>query len=149
MLGKFSEQIQINAPVSEVWNLYGTNKFPNFVVENLPHIVEKVELIEGNGGSGTLVKVSLPGNPPYKEKFVLVDDEKRVKEVEIVEGGFLDLGFNFYGIKFEVIEKDKNSSIIKIIIDFETKDIEKIQFTIGNFQALVAILKASKDYLEK
>lgn len=58
MLGKFIEQVQINAAASEVWNLYGTNEFPKFVVEKLPHIVEKVELIEGNGGAGTLVQVS-------------------------------------------------------------------------------------------
>ncbi|MCD7470443.1 hypothetical protein HAX54_010327 [Datura stramonium] len=150
MLGKFSEQIQINAPVSRVWNLYGTYQMANFLVEKFPHIVEKVELIEGNGGVGSILQVSLPGNAPYKEKYVKVDDEKKVKEVEIVEGGFLDLGFNFYGIKFEVIENDdENSSIIKLTIDFETQDVEKIHLTIGNFQALNAILKASKDYLEK
>ncbi|XP_055823336.1 norbelladine synthase-like [Solanum dulcamara] len=149
MLGKFSEHIQINVPASEVWNLYGTFKMANFLVKKLPHIVEKVELIEGNGGAGSLLKVSLPGNAPYKEKYVLVDDEKRVKEIEIVEGGFLDLGFNFYGIKFEIIENDENSSIIKLTTNFETKDVEKIHHTIGNFQALVAIMKASADYLKK
>ncbi|WMV36332.1 hypothetical protein MTR67_029717 [Solanum verrucosum] len=149
MLGKFTEQVQINAAASKVWNLYGSNEFPKFVVEKLPHIVEKVELIEGNGGAGTLVQVSLPGNPPYKEKFVLMDDEKRVKEVEIVEGGYLDLGFTFYGIKFEVIEKDENSSFIKLTIDFETKDVENIHLTIPNLQAFLAIMKASADYLEK
>ncbi|XP_059287318.1 norbelladine synthase-like [Lycium ferocissimum] len=149
MLGNFSEQIQINAPASEVWKLYGTIELANFVVEITPHIVEKVEVIEGNGGAGTVLQVSLPGNAPYKEKYVSVDDEKRVKEVEVVEGGFLDLGFTFYGVKFEVIESDENSSILKLTIDFETKDVEKIHLTIGNLQAFGVILKASADYLEK
>ncbi|XP_055824548.1 norbelladine synthase-like isoform X2 [Solanum dulcamara] len=149
MLGKFSEQIQVNAPTSEVWNLYGTFKLPNLVVEKLPHIVEKVELIERNGGAGSLLKVSLVGNAPYKEKYVLVGDEKRVKEVEIVEGGFLDLGFKFFLIKWEILENDENSSIIKLTIDFETKDVEKIHLTNGLFQVLVALMKASVDYLEK
>lgn len=80
---------------------------------------------------------------------MLVDDEKRVKEVEIVEGGYLDLGFTFYGIKFEVIENGENSSFIKLTIDFETKEVEKIPLTIGNLQAFIAIMKASADYLEK
>ncbi|CAN4084445.1 unnamed protein product [Withania somnifera] len=149
MLGKYSEEIQINAAASEVWNLYGTNEFAKFVVEKLPHIVEKAELIEGNGGCGTIVQVSLPGNAPYKEKFVLVDDEKKVKEVEIVEGGYLDVGFTFYGIKFEVIKKDDNSSFLKLTIDFETKEVDKIQLTIANLQALLVIIKASAEYLEK
>ncbi|KAK4369834.1 hypothetical protein RND71_009309 [Anisodus tanguticus] len=149
MLGKFSEQIQINASATEVWNLYGTIEFANFVVEKLPHIVEKVEVIEGNGGAGSVLQVSLPGNAPYKEKYASVDDEKRVKEIEIVEGGYLDIGFNFYRIKFEVIENDDKSSILKLTIDFETKDVEKVHLTIGNLQAFGAILKASADYLEK
>ncbi|KAM3337038.1 hypothetical protein P3S68_032738 [Capsicum galapagoense] len=79
MLGKFSEQIQINAPISVVWNLYGTLKMANFLVEKLPNIVEKVNLIEGNGRTGSVLQVNVPGNPPYKEKYVLVDDEKKVK----------------------------------------------------------------------
>lgn len=58
MLGKFIEQVQINAAASKVWNLYGTNDLPKFVVEKLPHIVEKIEVIEGNGGAGTLLQVS-------------------------------------------------------------------------------------------
>ncbi|OIT31470.1 PREDICTED: S-norcoclaurine synthase 1-like [Nicotiana attenuata] len=149
MLGKFSEQVEINASASAVWNLYSTLQFAKFVVEKLPHIVEKVELIEGNGGSGSVMLVSLPGNASYKEKFVSIDDEKRVKEVEIVEGGYLDLGFSFYGIKFEVIEKDENLSIVKMTIDFETKDAENIPLTIGNFQALVAIMKATVEYFNQ
>lgn len=93
--------------------------------------------------------LGLVGNPPYKEKFVLMDDEKRVKGVEIVEGGYLDLGFTFYGFKFEVIEKDENSSFIKLTIDFETKDVENVHLTIANLQAFIAIMKTSADYLEK
>ncbi|KAM3220939.1 hypothetical protein P3L10_020207 [Capsicum annuum] len=94
-------------------------------------------------------KSSLQGNAPYKEKFVLVDDEKRVKEIEIVEGGLLDLGFNFYKIKLEIIEKDDNPSIINFTTNFEINDVEKIHLAINNFKVFVAIVKASADYLEK
>lgn len=93
--------------------------------------------------------LGLVGNAPYKEKYVLVDDERRVKEVETIEGGLLDLGFNFYLIKWEILENDKNSSIIKLTTYFETKDVEKIHLTIGLFQVLIAIMKVCVDYLEK
>ncbi|KAM3337040.1 hypothetical protein P3S68_032740 [Capsicum galapagoense] len=138
MLGKFSEQIQINAPASEVWNLYGTIQLSKFLVEKLPQIVEKVELIEGDGGTGSVLQISLQGNAPYKEKFVLVDDEKRVKEIEIVEGGLLDLGFNFYKIKLEIIEKDDHPSIINFTTNFEINDVEKIHLAINNFKVLLS-----------
>ncbi|XP_019234106.1 PREDICTED: S-norcoclaurine synthase 2-like [Nicotiana attenuata] len=93
--------------------------------------------------------ICLPGNAPYKEKLVSIDDEKRVKEVEIVVGGYFDLGLNFYGIMFEVIERDENLILVKITIDFETKDAENIHLTIVNLQALVAIMKATVEYFNQ
>ncbi|XP_016506934.1 norbelladine synthase-like [Nicotiana tabacum] len=147
MLGKFSEQAEINASASEVWNLYSTIQFVKFLVEK--HIVEKIEFIEGNGGIGSVLQVTLPRNAPYKEKFVSINDEKRVKEIEVVEGGYLDVGFSFYGFKFEVIEKDENSCIVKITIEFETKDVENIHLTLGNLPVFVAILKATVEHFNE
>ncbi|OIT28984.1 hypothetical protein A4A49_61101 [Nicotiana attenuata] len=115
MLGKFSEQVEINVPAIEVWNLYSTLQFAKFVVEKLPHIAEKVELVEGNGDPGSVLLVR----------------------------------FSFYLIKWEVMEKSENSSIIKLTLDFETKDAENIHLSIANLQTFVAIMKASADYLEQ
>lgn len=66
-----------------------------------------------------------PSGRVCKEKFTKVDDEKRVKESEVIEGGFLDLGFTLYRVRFEIIEKEddkESSSIIKSTIEYDVKE---------------------------
>lgn len=45
-----------------------------------------------------------------------------MKESEVVEGGYLEIGFNKYLVRFEVIEKDEESSITKATIDYDIKE---------------------------
>ncbi|XP_042019166.1 norbelladine synthase-like [Salvia splendens] len=44
------------------------------------------------------------GMKSFKEKFVVVDNEKCVKEAEVVEGGFMGLGFTLYRMRFQFDE---------------------------------------------
>ena len=62
------------------------------------------------------------GLSPYKDRFTKVDNEKRTKEIEVIEGGHLELGFTMLRVRFEVIEKGEESSIIKSIIEYELKE---------------------------
>ncbi|XP_010908499.1 norbelladine synthase [Elaeis guineensis] len=123
MKGSLFHELEVGLPASEVWEVYGTLRLAQLVVELLPHVIQKVDVIEGDGGVGTVLKVTFaPGTPGvqfYKEKFVKVDNEKRVKEVLVVEGGFLDLGFRSVLFRLENIEKDSNSSFIKSTIEYE------------------------------
>nr|GEX26818.1 S-norcoclaurine synthase 2-like [Tanacetum cinerariifolium] len=58
-----------------------------------------------------------------KEKFTKVDNENMVKESEIVEGGFLDMGFNFFKTKIEIKENtNKDTSLLKVHIEYEVKE---------------------------
>jgi hypothetical protein len=34
----------------------------------------------------------------YKEKYTKVDNEKRLKEAEVIEGGYLELGFTLFRV---------------------------------------------------
>lgn len=67
------------------------------------------------------------GSGVHKEKFTKVDHEKRVKEVEVIEGGLVELGLSLYRVRFEIIEKveaDYSSCccIIKTTIEFDVKE---------------------------
>ncbi|KAK3031901.1 hypothetical protein RJ639_035211 [Escallonia herrerae] len=46
----------------------------------------------------------------YREEYTTIDDAKRVKVIEVVEGGFLNLGFNQLRFCFDILEKGGNSS---------------------------------------
>lgn len=58
----------------------------------------------------------------YKEKFTKIDDEKRVKEAEAVEGGYLDIGFIVYWVRFEIIEKGEDCCITRPMIEYDAKE---------------------------
>ncbi|KAF9593155.1 hypothetical protein IFM89_020451 [Coptis chinensis] len=123
MEGQLEHELEVSVPASEVWDVYGGLKLGKLVCELLPNVIEKVELVEGDGGVGTILKVVFPQGTPgftfYKEMFTKVDNEKRLKEAEVVEGGYLEFGFSLYRVRFEIIEKDAKSSIIKTTIEYE------------------------------
>lgn len=71
----------------------------------------------------TFIKTGTPGIP-YFERFNIVDNEKIYKQSVLIEGGYVDLGFNFYRIRFEVIEKDEKLCITKFTGSYEVKDMK-------------------------
>ena len=73
----------------------------------------------------TLIALLLPGIPglqSYTEKFIKVDNENYIKEVEAIEGDILKLGFMYYMVRLEIISKGSNSSVIRFTIEYEVDD---------------------------
>ncbi|KAK6118474.1 hypothetical protein DH2020_047741 [Rehmannia glutinosa] len=154
MFGTVSDEREVSVPASEAWKLYGGLRLANFVGEELPGLLSKIHVVQGDGGVGTILEVFYPpgteGLMSYKEKFTVVDDEKRVKEAEVVEGGYLDLGFTMYRVRFEVIEKDgisNNQCITRATIEYEVKD--EAAAALVSIQPLVTVMQAAADYLQK
>ena len=56
-----------------------------------------------------------------REKFTKYDNEKRMKELEVMEGGYLDLGLTLSLVRFEIIKKDNDSCIIKSTTEYDVK----------------------------
>ncbi|XP_058104024.1 norbelladine synthase-like [Magnolia sinica] len=123
MQGKLSHEWEVRVPASIVWETYGTLELGKVVAQLLPNLIEKVELVEGDGGVGTVLALTLPEGTPgfnfYKEKFTKIDHENRVKETEVVEGGYLLFGFTLYRVRLEIIEKDNGTSIIRSSVEYE------------------------------
>ena len=72
-----------------------------------------------------------------------------MKELEVMEGGYLDLGLTLFRVRFKVIEKDNDSCIIKSTIGYDVKE-EAIANTSYVTTGLVAkIAEVAKNYLIK
>ncbi|XP_042018690.1 norbelladine synthase-like [Salvia splendens] len=118
MYGTMSAEMTVDVPATEAWKLYGTLQLPKVVEEANSDFISRVDVVQGDGGAGTILEVVFRpgmggGMKSFKEKFMVVDNEKRVKEVEVVEGGFLDLGFTLYRMRFNVIEVEGNEKRVK------------------------------------
>ncbi|XP_044467459.1 norbelladine synthase-like [Mangifera indica] len=126
MKGKLSAETTVGVAASAMWEVYKGLELGRLVDKLLPDFLGKVEVIEGDGGVGTIVKLTFPPGTPgagyMKEIFKTIDEEKRVKETEMIEGGFKALGFEYYKIRLEIIEKNGESSIIKSSVQYEVDD---------------------------
>ncbi|KAK4572232.1 hypothetical protein RGQ29_030600 [Quercus rubra] len=152
MFGQLSHKLEVNVPASEAWEIYGTLGISKLLVED-GSTFEKIEALEGNGGSGTILKKTfMPGShgfTMYKEKFTKLDNEKRMKEIEVIEGGYLDLGFTLFRVHFEIIEKDNDSCIIKSTIEYDIKEEAVANTSYVNTDLVAKIVELVKNYLIK
>ncbi|KAK3198358.1 hypothetical protein Dsin_021773 [Dipteronia sinensis] len=148
--GKLCHELEVDVGASEVWELYGTLKLAKLVEQQLTSFFHKIEVLQGDGGVGTLLNIVLvPGTFGYKERFTKVDNERRIKETEIVEGGYLELGFIFYIIRLEIIEnlEKESSSIIKTTIEYQLMEDMASNASIVTIQPLAHIAQTAKTYL--
>nr|GEW27788.1 S-norcoclaurine synthase 2-like [Tanacetum cinerariifolium] len=153
MFGTLSEVTEVKVPSSKAWALYGTLELGKVIAGK---VVEAVDVVEGDGGTGTILKLTLkPGSgfTYYKEKFTKVDNENKVKVAEIVEGGFLDIGFNFYRMKAEIIEDPKDdtgsSCIVKATLEYDVKEEFAANASFATNEPLVAIMSVANEHLLK
>ncbi|KAI3845148.1 hypothetical protein MKX03_019815 [Papaver bracteatum] len=120
-----SSELEVAAPAEFVWAVFSSKEVPKLVPKLLPNAFEKVEILEGDGGLGTVIDIVFPqGHVPlsYKEKIVTVDNQERLKETQQIEGGYLDMGVTFFIESFQMIEKDADSCIIKSTVRYEVPD---------------------------
>ncbi|XVF06865.1 hypothetical protein REPUB_Repub06bG0088000 [Reevesia pubescens] len=126
MHGHLSQDTQVDIPVTVVWDVYRGLELGRLVDKLLPHVLGRVEVIEGDGGVGTIVKLTFPPGSPGSgymiERFTKVDDENRVKETEVIEGGYKALGLDVVRARLEILEKDSESCIIRSSIEYEVDD---------------------------
>ncbi|MBA0742759.1 hypothetical protein Gogos_015780 [Gossypium gossypioides] len=126
MKGDLSHDYHLEVPAAVVWDTYRGLELGKLVNQMFQHVVGTVEVVQGDGGVGTILKITFPpgtlGLSYMKEVFTKADDEQRVKESEIIEGGFKDLGFEVYRYRFQIIEKNGESSIIRSAVEYEIDD---------------------------
>ncbi|KAG0535130.1 hypothetical protein BDA96_04G340000 [Sorghum bicolor] len=126
MKGSKVHEHEADVPASDLWAIYGTLRAGELLPELLPHVLAKVELISGDGGVGTILQLILPPGIPglqsYKERFIKVDNENYIKETEAIDGDILKLGFLAYMVRFEIISKGANLSVIRTTIEYEIDD---------------------------
>ncbi|KAL5568270.1 hypothetical protein UlMin_024845 [Ulmus minor] len=123
--GKLSHELEVNAPAGDVWAVFDGLKVAKLIEENLTQFIQKVDVLQGDGGVGTIVCLKFVpalGYSDSKEKITKIDHENRIKETEVVEGGYLALGFTSYRYRVQIVEKGKDSSIIKSNVEYEAND---------------------------
>ncbi|CAH1452361.1 unnamed protein product [Lactuca virosa] len=153
MFGTLSEETEVKVPASKAWKLYGTLELAKVAAGK---ILEAIDVVEGDGGVGTILKVTVKRGSDtkyYKEKFTKIDNENMVKEGEVVEGAFLDMGFTFYRIKIEIKENPNDdtglSCLVKLSVEYEVKEEAAANASLVTNEPLLAIMSVANEHLLK
>ncbi|KAK3141644.1 hypothetical protein QOZ80_4BG0336560 [Eleusine coracana subsp. coracana] len=149
-----SHELVTDVPASELWKIYNGLGFVQLFHQLLPHVLQNIEVIRGDGSVGTVIKVTVlpPGNSSpitYTEEFVKIDNKNYVKETLAIEGEVLNLGFIKYGVRLEIIDKGPCSSVIKSSVVYEFDDGRpELEAAAGTTHLAVAA-RAIAEYLKK
>uniref|UniRef100_A0ACD5YY86 Uncharacterized protein n=1 Tax=Avena sativa TaxID=4498 RepID=A0ACD5YY86_AVESA len=153
MKGSLYHEFQTDLPAAEVWEVYGGLLIGQLVPQLLPDMLSKVELVDGDGGVGTVLLLTFPPGTPglesYKEKFIKVDNENYVKEAIVVEGGFLDYGFTKYLVRFEITDKTDETSVIRSTIEYEVDEEHISNTSFVSTTAVATIAEAITRYIKE
>ncbi|KAI3845019.1 hypothetical protein MKX03_023024 [Papaver bracteatum] len=122
---KLINEIDVDLSAGSIWKVYSSKDLPSLIVKLLPEVFDRIDILEGNGGVGTVCRIVFPpGSVPrsYKEMFTKIDHVHRLKEVTQISGGYLAMGVTFYMDSFKIISTGPNSCIIRSITDYEVPD---------------------------
>ncbi|MCL7035567.1 hypothetical protein MKW94_000222 [Papaver nudicaule] len=115
---EFTNEFEVEASADDVWAIYSSSNLRTSAVQLLPNFLKSKDILEGDGHTvGTIFRVVfLPGHnlPMYKEKIVTIDHKKRLKEIQTIEGGYLETGCTF---NFEM-----NFCVIKTVTKYDIND---------------------------
>ncbi|KAI3887237.1 hypothetical protein MKX03_023447 [Papaver bracteatum] len=142
-------EMHVAASAQDVWAAYGSPGFPMLVAKLVPSV--KIDIIQGNGGVGSVLDVVFPpGSVPLtlKEKIVVIDHHKRLKQVLQIEGGYLSMGVTFYMSIYEILKRGSDSCIIRSTITYRVPDVLAAKITpLINVDSLVGLGRVVSKYI--
>ncbi|CAL4994603.1 unnamed protein product [Urochloa decumbens] len=153
MEGNLCHEFETDLPAADVWEVYGSLRLAQLVPELLPHVTQRIDHLEGDGGVGTALLVHFapgaPGPRTHKEVFTKIDNENYIKEATIVEGGLLDLGFKKFVYRFKIIAKGEKASLICSCIEYEVDEEHKSNASFVSTDVVAATAEAMTNYIKE
>ncbi|CAL5196796.1 unnamed protein product [Lathyrus oleraceus] len=134
MIKEFNTQTTLNVGLETLWTAQSRD-FIFIVPKVLPNIVKDVQVVQGDGGVGTILIFNfLPGISPVnyqREEITQFDELSHEIGLQVIEGGYLNQGLSYYKTTFQftAITEDKTLVNVKISYDHESDIEEKVKPT--------------------
>ncbi|XP_047148181.1 phytohormone-binding protein CSBP [Vigna umbellata] len=150
MVKEFNSQTELSVRLEALWAVLSKD-FITVVPKVLPHIVKDVQVIEGDGGVGTILIFNFfpDVSPSYqREEITEFDESSHEIGLRVIEGGYLSQGLSYYKTTFKLsaVEEDKTLVNVKISYDHESDIEEKVTPT-KTSQSTLFYLRRLEKYL--
>ncbi|KAG9443545.1 hypothetical protein H6P81_014885 [Aristolochia fimbriata] len=117
--------VDIPFSASKVWEVYANTHQLAQIFKSVPASGFKDIQVVGDGGVGSHIIVTFkPGNPlkQFRETVMILDHQRKVKEVEVTEGGFLNLGFTSFHTRFQILPKGPDMATVTKIMRYNVRE---------------------------
>ncbi|XP_038724217.1 major pollen allergen Bet v 1-M/N-like [Tripterygium wilfordii] len=126
----------------------------NLVPKLLPNIISSIEILEGDGGVGTIKKLNFTddvmGAQYIKDQVEVIDHEKHIFKLSIIEGGLIGIKMKSYVYEVSFTSTSEGGSLANLKIDYEPLEdaVLPSEEEINNIKlAHIAMVKAVDGYL--
>ncbi|KAG0488094.1 hypothetical protein HPP92_006638 [Vanilla planifolia] len=123
--GSFSKETPLSVPIDRLWKARILDAH-NLLPKIFPAFISSVEIIEGDGGIGTVGKVNLTevvgGYDFVKSKIEELDNEKHIVKESVVEGGLIGTKLNSYTLEHRFEEGGEGKTVERLTVEYESLD---------------------------
>ncbi|XP_028779872.1 phytohormone-binding protein-like [Neltuma alba] len=131
MAKEFKTQTAVSVELETLWQ--ALSKDLATIAPNVnPQLVKDVQVIEGDGGVGTILLFTLCPRAStvgyQKERISELDVVSHEIGIEVVEGGYLNRGFSYFKTMFQLSAKpseDQTLVNVKIYYESESEEISE------------------------
>nr|XP_023920555.1 phytohormone-binding protein-like [Quercus suber] len=150
MIEEVKAQAKVGVGLNALWK--ALTKELRFVVPKvLPNIVKDVELIEGDGGLGTLLLFNFFSDVSVavcqKEEIVELEESLHRIALQVLEGGHLNKGFSFYKTTFQLNAIAKQETLVDVTVSSETETDQESTMPSKTIEATLEFLKCLETYI--
>ncbi|XP_030549820.1 phytohormone-binding protein-like [Rhodamnia argentea] len=140
-------RVTVDVGIGSLWKCLSKDLL-SILPQVIPNLVQNGEVIEGDGGLGTVILFSFGPDVPnmkyQKEKIVELDESVHRIGLQVVEGGHLDLGFTFYKTSFQLTAISEKQTLVDVVYERETEQrVLPAKTTAG----AIACIKGLENYL--
>ncbi|XP_068660678.1 major strawberry allergen Fra a 1.08-like [Aristolochia californica] len=115
----------------------------------LPQVITSLEILEGDGGAGTIKKLIFAEGGYVKDRVDVMDDEKYLFRYSVIEGGLLGVKVNSMKFELTFVATPPGGSISKLKVDYDAIDgATEVEEEVAKVKAgVTGMVKAVEAYL--
>ncbi|KAI3459568.1 hypothetical protein Pfo_016231 [Paulownia fortunei] len=120
---KYPQEIKLRVSPKKMFKAMVTESY-TVLPKIMPIAIKSIELLQGDGGAGTIRQTNFPDGAPFpyvKHRIDALDTENCVSKYTLIEGAVLGdkLESVYYEVKFE--DSSDGGCIVKIMSEYHTK----------------------------
>ncbi|XP_020589583.1 pathogenesis-related protein 1-like [Phalaenopsis equestris] len=150
--GSIKSEHLLSVSIDRVWKAVAFDGY-NLVPKVVPDFISSIELSEGDGGLGTVLKINFTDAVEKfriaKERIEEIDPEKHAIKYTIFEGWHIGLTLKSYSIEVKFEEVNSSETLVKLNLEHDT--IENTPLVVEEEEEImkdyVLMLKAIEGYL--